>query len=310
MSSPVAIVNPYAAAGKTHTAWPAIQAKLEAKIGPVKVLRTEAPGHATVLAREALDQGAEWLIAVGGDGTLNEVVNGMIVNDQPHHPEAVLSVIMCGTGGDFRKSLGLKNTLDGYLKALSQGSIRTLDLGKVTLTAPSGQTLTRYFINISSFGMGGDVVHRIENQPLLKSLGGQAGFLLATLSSLCQFKPQRLRLRIDQTLDWQVLVLQVAVANGRVHGGGMLVAPEAELDDGWFDLIILTGIGPLQAAITFPRVYRGQHLSAPAVRHLRCRSLQAEPLGKEPVWLELDGEALGRLPAQFEILPRRLRIKA
>lgn len=310
MHSVVAIVNPYSEAGKTGSAWPRIQARLEARIGPVKSLLTKARGHATELTREVLAQGAEWLIVVGGDGTLNEVVNGMMFADQPRNPNAVLSLIMRGTGGDFRKSLGLENTLESYLDALTQAEIRTLDLGKVTLTGPAGQALTRYFANISSFGMGGDVVHRLENAPWLKSLGGKPGFLLATLQSLSHYKPQRVRLRIDETLDWRLSVLQVAVANGRVHGGGMQVAPEAELDDGWFELIILTGIGPLQAVVTFPRVYQGQHLYSPAVRHLRCRSLRVEPLGAEPVWLEVDGEALGRLPAQFEILPARLRIKA
>jgi len=305
----VAIVNPQSEAGKTAKAWPDILARLEARIGPLESRLTQARGHATALAREALAQGADWLICVGGDGTLNEVINGMFENDQPLNPEAQLSLIMRGTGGDFRKSLGLENTLEAYLEALATAPVRQIDLGKVTLKNEATQEFSRYFVNLGSFGMGGDVVHRIENTPWLKQMGGTPGFMLASLQSLSQFKPQRVRLQIDETLDWQIKILQVAVANGTTHGGGMRVAPLAELNDGWFDLVILTGIGPFEAALTFPRVYQGTHLSAPAVRHLRCRQLVAEALGKEPVWIEIDGETPGKLPAHFELLPGLLRLK-
>jgi diacylglycerol kinase (ATP) len=308
--SKTVIVNPHSDAGKTGKAWPKIQTQLEAVLGPFQTQFTEAPGHATQLTRAALAKGARQIISVGGDGTLNEIVNGWIENDQAINPEAELSMIMRGTGGDFRKSLGFDNSLEGYFKALDSAPVRSIDLGKVTLTNPKGPPIVRYFINISSFGMGGDVVHLLETNPLYKRLGGTPGFLMATLQSIGRFRPQRVRLRIDDTLDLQQSVRQVAIANGRAHGGGMHMAPKAELDDGWFDLVVLTGVGPLEVAMTLPRVYQGHHLDAPCIRYLRCRQVIAESLDKEPFWIEADGESLGCLPAKFELLPGLLKLKA
>lgn len=307
---PVFIVNPHSETGKTGKNWPGIQAQLKSRFGRFDVQLTEGPGHATALTREALRNGATRIVSVGGDGTLNEVLNGWLEEDRPLNPEAELGLIMRGTGGDFRKSLGLENDLNSYLDTLAKTPARRVDVGKVTLTGKDGQPVKRYFINIGSFGMGGDVVNLIENSPLHKHLGGTPGFLLATLQSMARFRPQRVRLKIDHTLDLQQSILHVAVANGQAHGGGMRVAPKAQIDDGWFELVVLTGVGPLEAAMTLPRVYTGQHLEAPCVRYLRCRHLVAEPLDTAPLWLEVDGESPGKLPATFELLPRLINLKA
>ncbi len=309
-TQPVFIVNPHSESGKTGKNWPGIQTQLKARFGNFDVHLTEGPGHATALTREVLKSGASRIVSVGGDGTLNEVLNGWLEDDQPLNSEAELGLIMRGTGGDFRKSLGLDNDLNSYLETLASTPARRVDIGKVTLTGKDGQPVKRYFINIGSFGMGGDVVHVIENSPLHKYLGGTPGFLLATLQSMARFRPQRVRLKIDHTLDLQQSILQVAVANGQAHGGGMRVAPKAQIDDGWFELIVLTGVGPVEAAMTLPRVYVGQHLEAPCVRYLRCRHLVAEALDQAPIWLEVDGESPGKLPATFELLPRRINLKA
>lgn len=306
---PLFIVNPHSESGKTGKSWPGILSQIQSRFGKVDVSLTEGPGHATALTREALKKGATQVVSVGGDGTLNEVLNGWFEEDQPLNPEAELGLIMRGTGGDFRKSLGLENELKIYLDTLAEAPVRQVDVGKVTLTQADGSPIQRYFLNISSFGMGGDVAHLIASSPLHKNLGGTPGFLLATLQSMARFRPQQVRLKIDDTLDLQQSVLQVAVANGVAHGGGMLVAPKAQIDDGWFELVILTGVGPLEAALTLPRVYLGQHLDAACVRYLRCRQLVAEPLGQAPIWLEVDGESPGKLPAKFELLPRRINLK-
>jgi diacylglycerol kinase (ATP) len=309
MSAIAVIVNPHAQSGQTGRHWPRLEASLKQQLGAFRVLRTERAGHARALAQQALNEGSDWLIAVGGDGTVHEVVNGMIENDQPLNPQAVLSVLMSGTGADFQRSFATPRDLKARISALRSAPVRSLDIGKVTFQNHQNQLDSRYFVNIGSFGLGGDVVNRLEKGGIFKKLGGKAGFMLATLQTLSTYHPHRVRLRIDDSLDLQLSMLQVAVANGRFHGGGMQVAPLAESDDGWFDLVILTGIGTLQAALLFPSVYQGRHLGAPAVRHLRCRQISAEALGSEPIWLELDGESPGKLPAHFELLPGLLRLR-
>lgn len=305
-----AIVNPASQSGKTRKNWPHIHRYLESRLGPVQYALTEGPRHATQLTREALQSGVRQLLVVGGDGTLNEVVNGWFENDQPLQPEAVLSLLMQGTGGDFRKSLGLQNTLESYVQAMLGAPVQNLDVARVRLTGNQGEPVVSYFANIASFGLGGEVVNLLAHSEFLKGLGGTPGFLLATLQTLAQYQPMRVKLSLDQGPAEELLVYHVAAANGRYQGGGMFIAPCAELNDGQLDVIVLADVSKLTATLTFPQVYLGQHLSSPHVRYLRARQLKAEPVDHRPVWIELDGELPGRLPAEIEILPQCLKLKA
>lgn len=307
------VLNSSSGRGKAGRIWPELGQILKARYGDYQLQTTRGPGDATGLAREALRQGADWILAVGGDGTLNEVLNGFFeTNGELINPAAQLSVLMVGTGGDFKRSLGLSRDPQQALEQILERPARRLDIGRIELSAADGQPLRRYFINIASFGMGGDVSTRLNQSRLAARLGGKAGFLLSTLETIVQFRGQPVRILLDSEqgeLELKTRIYQVAVANGRYHGGGMHVAPHAQLEDGLFEVIILPDCGLSHSLRSFGKVYSGRHLTDPQIYCLQAQRLVAEPLGPEPVLLEVDGETPGRLPARFEILPQYLNFK-
>lgn len=308
------ILNPAAARGRSLKRWPEIAAALATEGVQADLHTTRSAGHATALARERLQQGQRWLIAVGGDGTLNEVVNGFFDADgQPLAPEAWLSVLMCGTGGDFARTLRQPADLQQAVRQLVQAAPRQIDIGRLDCQQATGAACTRYFINIASLGLGGAVSYRLNQSRLLARLHGQLAFLLATLHTFAEFKPRRVSLRWakdGQTQTLQLPIQQVAVANGRFHGAGMQVAPLAELDDGQFDVVLLEATPRLRSLLSLARVYKGQHLHDPGVRWFATDALEVSAEGPAPVWLECDGENPGCLPARFRLLPRSLWLKA
>ena len=302
------IMNPASARGRTARQWSQWGSVLKEHIGDYRLLTTTAPGEATLLARKALTSGADWLIAVGGDGTLNEVINGFFDEQGQHiNPQACLSVLMCGTGGDFRRSLGLSGDPIEAIQALAERPIRSIDVGKAVLTGFDGAPKTHYFLNIASFGLGGEAAHRLNHSKLAARLGGKAGFMWATLETLARFKPKRVVLTIDGHMRLKAPIRQVVLANGSYQGGGMYMAPKADLCDGLLDLIILEDHGLLHSLQGFSKVYRGTHLEDPKIQFLQINTLKAE--AQDQVMLELDGETPGVLPARFEVLPHVLLFK-
>lgn len=303
------IMNPASARGRTKRHWAELGPKLEAKAGPYRLHETTGHGDATRLTREALQQGAGWILAVGGDGTLNEVLNGFFDGEQLIHPQARLSVLMSGTGGDFKRTLNLSANPAEALDQVLARPVRRLDVGRLRLVGNDGQPVLRHFINIASFGLGGEVSTRLNESLLAARLGGKPGFLLATLETLASFKPQVIKLSLSGPqgpFSLQSRLRQVAIANGRFHGGGMQMAPQADPADGLFDVVMLEDHGLLHSLTNFPKVYQGAHLGTPGIRYLQATRIEAEPLGEAPVLLEVDGETPGRLPASFEILPSAL----
>lgn len=300
------ILNPSSGRGRVKRQWPALARRLEAAVGPFELHETTGPGDATILTREALQAGADWILSVGGDGTLNEVLNGFFEGDQMIRPQARLSVLMIGTGGDFKRTLELSPDPEQALDQILARPVRRLDVGRLRLIGNDGEPATRYFINIASFGLGGEVSNRLNESKLAARLGGKPGFMLATLETLAAFRPKEIRIAIEGPggpLHIETRIRQVAVANGRYHGGGMHVAPRALPDDGSFELVMLEDHGLLHSLTSFGKVYRGAHLGDPLIRSLPVTRVAAEPVGQDPILLEVDGETPGRLPAEFEILP-------
>jgi YegS/Rv2252/BmrU family lipid kinase len=309
-----AIVNPRSGGGRTGRAWRLISDALEAELGPVRPHFTSSASTprylpATELTRNALRTGAQLVVAVGGDGTINEVVNGFFENGAPINPDAHLAILNTGTGGDFRKTFDMPEELEGCVKRIGQGSTRRIDLGRVTFTSDDGIEDIRYFNNIASFGLSGEVVRAVNRAGVSKLFGGAFAFLWATLATSFRFRPHRVRITSDEGLDETMNVGVCAVANGRFFGGGMMIAPHAEPDDGRFDIItmrdtkfsdMLTGSGALRD---------GTHLANPKVHQAHARLLTATPLDSRPVLLDIDGESPGRLPAKFEILPGALTLR-
>lgn len=306
------VLNPVSGRGRTARQWPELGALLTQLAGPFVLSQTTAPGVATTLTRRALHDGADWILAVGGDGTLNEVVNGFFDGENLINPQATLSVLMSGTGGDFRRSLDLSPDPKRALSQIVERQSRPFDVGRLRLTGHDGEPLLRHFINIASFGLGGEVSNRLNNSQLAARLGGKPGFMLATVEAMAVFRPRPVKLQITGPggeLGLQTRIRQVAVANGRYHGGGMHMAPKALPDDGLFDIVMLEDHGQIHSFTSFAKVYRGKHLEDPLIRHLQATRLIAEALDGATVLLEVDGETPGKLPASFEILPGILNFR-
>jgi YegS/Rv2252/BmrU family lipid kinase len=302
------IVNPSAQNGQLGRRWPELGASLRRELGSFEDAMTTCQGDATRLAREAIDAGVDTVVAVGGDGTTNEVVNGFFDGDRPRTTTTSLAVLPFGTGGDFRKSIDMPRDTREAARVLAAGHTRTIDVGHLELTGRDGAPQARIFINIASFGVSG-LVDEYVNQTS-KRLGGRLSFMLATARAGITYDNQRVRLVFDgdQAAAVDTTIYLVAVANGRYFGGGMHVAPQAELDDGQFDVVAMGDMGKWDLVRHGRRIYSGTHLGLDKVSHRRARTVRAEPIGDSRVRLDVDGETPGVLPATFRVLPAALRL--
>ncbi len=299
------VVNPMSAGGALGRRWMELAGTIRRHL-PFEEVRTRRPGDATRLAREALVSGADRVVAIGGDGTINEVVNGFFDGDQLVRPGAALGVLPFGTGGDFRKTIHMPRDVDAAARILARGTLRRIDVGLLELTGHDGGAVTRIFANIASFGISGLVDQLVNTSS--KALGGRLSFLVATARAGLKYKNQRVRMVFDgdQAGARDVTIQTVAVANGRYFGGGMYIAPKAELDDGQFDVVVLGDFDIKDMLVHGRHLYSGTHLKLDKVSFRRARTLQALPLDGEDVELDVDGENPGTLPATFRILPAAL----
>jgi YegS/Rv2252/BmrU family lipid kinase len=302
MTSPfgplVLIANPNAGRGTVSKALSRVERVLTEKNLTYRVVRTTHPGHATEVARQALSNGERYLVAVGGDGTVHEVVNGMVCAGGPVAADAVLGVVAAGSGCDFVRSFGLPPDAEQAAAQLAGDEVRTIDVG--TVTCADGNT--RCFVNIAEAGLGGAVVARAAN--LGRFLGGvryAAGFWL----TLPRFRPATVRLDASgQFHAWRAY--NVVVANCRFYGGGMQISPNSDPGDCLLDILVMTGPRS-DSFTTLPKVYKGAHLPHRNIAELRAAQLTIEAEPGFPV--EADGEVLGVTPASFGIIPAAIRLK-
>ncbi len=308
MSHTTVVVNPNSQNGALGRRWPEVARALRRALDGFDTLFTESPGDATALTREALSAGSERIVAVGGDGTLSEVVNGFFHAGEAISPDATLGVIPFGTGGDFRRTVGLPTDLSSAAQVIADGATRRIDVGLLEYRQHDGEAGSQVFVNIASFGISG-VVDRLVNESS-KRLGGRLSFMLGSLRATWQYSNQRVQLWFDDDRDDAIdmTINTVAIANGCYFGGGMNMAPDAELDDGFFDVVAIGDISRREAIMSAPRLYRGTHLSLDKVSHRRARTVHAVPLGREPVELDVDGETPGILPASMRVLPQALSL--
>jgi YegS/Rv2252/BmrU family lipid kinase len=301
------VVNPASAGGRTRRRWPALHVALKAAGVLHDVHHTTAPFDATAATRAALSAGYTRVVAAGGDGTLNEVVNGFFTPDGVAiNPDAILGMLPSGTGGDFRRTAGLPTDPDELAAILRANHTRRIDAGRVVYDDPA--TPARQFINIADCGVGGEVVARV-NSSAHKGGGfrGTAVFLGISLKALTTFGGRPVRL----TLGGEVVEMEiqnVVIANGRCFGGGMRIAPDAELDDGLFDVVVLPALGRIRTLTAVPSVYRGTHLRQPGVLVRRLATIRVEPLDHRPLLFDIEGEQIGRAPATLTCLPGVLNV--
>jgi diacylglycerol kinase (ATP) len=293
----VVIVNPHSGRGASL---PGIERALRDAGLDYRIARTGGRGHATELAREALEGGARYLVAAGGDGTVHEVINGMLGDDgRPVAADAVLGVVACGSGCDFVRSFGLPGDVAGAVRRLAGGDgLRRIDVGRLTCVPG----VTRYFANIAEAGLGGSVVARTAGLP---GFLGAARYLAGFWLTLPGFRPATVRLEADgQAYQWRAH--NVVVANCRFYGGGMQISPASEPDDSALDVLVMAG-PKSEAFTTVPRVYRGTHLPHRNIATLRAGRVQVD--ADPPFDIEADGELLGTTPATFEVIAGAIRLK-
>jgi YegS/Rv2252/BmrU family lipid kinase len=306
----VVVINPRAQNGALGRRWPELAGVLRRELGGFEEAITTAPGDATRLSRQAVDAGADTVVAVGGDGTISEVAAGFFDGPAPRTDRAALGVLPFGTGGDFRRTIGVPRDVAAAARIIARRALRPIDVGHLRharRAADGGGEGERVFVNIASFGMSA-LVDELANASS-KRLGGKVSFLLASARAGLRYQNRRVRLTFDGdaagALD--LTINTVAVANGRYFGGGMFVAPHAELDDGAFDVVAMGDFGKADLLLSGHRMYRGTHLSMDKVSSRRAREVRAEALDGE-VALDVDGETPGVLPATFRVLPRALSL--
>ena len=308
---PHLIVNPASASGRTGRHFDAIARAVRSAVGDFDCSFTERRGHGVLLAREVSRAGVDLVVAVGGDGTASEVVDGLMLErgaGGAHDGGSAFGFISRGTGGDLRRSLGCPVDATGAALALAGSAERVIDLGWVEFVGHDGKPEARHFVNVAGFGIAGRVVRDVERMG--KALGGKATFMLASAKALMGWHDQPVRWRADGGPWREDRVTSLSMCNGRFFGGGMMVAPAARMDDGLFDVTLWKGLGFVDFALKKGMLYDGSHLRLPNTSTLRARVVEAEPLGRDPVLLDVDGEQPGMLPARFTILAGVLRARA
>ena len=283
------IINPASARGATLRTWADARKEVVAAGVDFDEHVTTNAGEATKVTRDALNAGTARIVAVGGDGTLGEVVNGYfdscggVINS-----DASIGLLPSGTGSDFRRSLGLTSRSD-WIRTLISSETRLLDAARAEFQDPDGATASRTFINVASFGLGGDVSALVNRwrDSLPRWIGGSAA----------PVRTSEREMAINSNL--------VVVANGRFAGGGMMLAPHAELDDGLLDVIVTDNVTRLDVITELPRIQRGAHLKNPKVTEMRARQVSIN--SEEPMAIDLDGEMVGFTPARLRVLPSAIR---
>jgi diacylglycerol kinase (ATP) len=306
------VVNPKSGNGRTGRDWKSIEHALGAIYPSMSVGFTRKHGEATALVRYALREGHHEVVAVGGDGTINEAVNGMFDTSGTAPPDSVFAFVTSGTGGDFRKSFGIEPGTGAAIARLKRASVRRVDVGRVTCLTKTGEPTMRYFINIASFGLSGVIVDSVNRARIAKLFGGSFAFAFHSAAAMLRYRNRAVRIIVDGAEDEIATISTVAVANGQYFGGGMRVAPGAVLDDALFDVVVMGGAPKGKALSEMKLIYTGEHIHKPHVRVLRGQHIVAAPVaetGGYAVLVETDGEAAGRLPATFEILPRALNLR-
>ena len=313
MSLPIIIINPESGGGVTRDAWPKIASDLATHCGAFKPVFTTRPGQGIELAADAARRGTKLIVACGGDGTISEVANGIIAAGT----DAELGILPSGTGGDFRKTIGIPKRSSDAAMILRDGRTRRIDIGKVTFTRDDGEHESRYFLGVASFGMSADVIGRVKNSgsawlPVKGPtwLSGRLSFGVAMAQSAVTTEATRVVVQLDDDPARHLTVANLCIANARYFGGGMKIAPHAKLADGKFDVVSIGELGAARILANAPRIYLGSHLGMSEVGHALARKILARPVEKEDlIQIEVDGELPGSLPATFQVIPMALNVR-
>lgn len=302
------VVNPMSGAGRTGALLGQLEAEARRVFGAVDVRVTATPGAGSAHADAAAREGAELVIAVGGDGTANEVVNGLLASGAP---SASFALLPAGTGSDLAKSLAMPSDWATALEAIRGAPTLPTDVMLGRFTTEHGQ-VHRYGVNVIGMGLAGRVV-RYANQSS-KRLGGTATFLISTLRAFATHRPTWASLSWEgadgANASWEGELLNLFISNGRYCGGGMLTGPSARMDDGLLDVAIVEPTSVVRSLGGIGSLYDGTISALPHVRSFQARSLRAAPSRGSVLLCDVDGEQPGVMPAEVQCLSGLLRVRA
>lgn len=301
---PLLIVNPTSSNGAAGRSLDGISRRVRASLGDFDTQLTRAIGDGAALGRQAAEAGRRLVVAVGGDGTASEVIDGLLGGGY----RGEFGFIPCGSGGDFRRSLGIPSDAAGAVRQLVGPDRRQVDLGRIEFSGPDGAPRVRHFCNVASCGITAGIARNVNLGS--KLLGGPVAFTLAAGRALLGWRDQAVRWRVDGGPWVEEAITALSVCNGRYFGGGVMVSPGAQLDDGLLDVTVWKGYSAIDFVLLQPKLRDGRHVRLARTRVLRGREIEVEPMGGARVLLEVDGEQPGTLPARFTVLPRALTLRA
>ena len=303
------IVNPFAGAGKSQKKWPEIENKILKMFDHIEVIITTKRGEATEISRNGILRGIKCIVAVGGDGTISEVASGffnekgkLLKKPGPNSP--VLGIIATGSGSDLIKTLKIPRKIDEVLKLLAEQKTGIIDMGLVKFKNFQGKNQTRPFINVADIGIGGEVIEILEKQG--KGIFPAVSYYLATLKGLIRYKNKHVQITIDKKRNLSGEYNAVIVANAKFFGGGMMIAPNADPHDGFFDVVMIHGMNKREMLTSFSKIRSGKHIFHDKVDVVRARHIRVD--SKERALLDLDGELPGECPVEFLMVPKAISV--
>jgi YegS/Rv2252/BmrU family lipid kinase len=300
------IVNPHSAGGATGRRWQEIESRLRQRLSvPFDVAFTQHACHATTLAREAAGRYG-CVVAMGGDGTINEVLNGLVDDNGPLRSDLRLAIIPRGTGADFVRTLGIPRDLEGAAARVARGQVREVDLAKVHFRDFAGQDTLRFFINEGEIGLGAATCQAVNRSS--KRLGPRLTYMWSTIVTVLRYRDHWVTLTLDGGQPWRIHLSNAWLANGQYSGSGIRMAPHARLDDGLLDVVAIAHMGLIEKIVRLRKLRSGEFIGQPGVTYTTARHIEAR--SEETVLIEVEGEPIGTLPATFELLDKRLKVVA
>jgi len=299
----IAIINLTAGGGKTKKDWPKIDNILRKEGIRFEPFFTDRRLHASIIARNKIKEGYSKIIVVGGDGTMNEVINGLFAQERIHTTEVMLGMISVGTGNDWARMFNIPADYEGAVRTIKEQKTFIQDAGLVTYRK-NGKAWNRYFINIAGLGFGARVVER-SNRMKDKGKSGPALYFYNIFLSLIKYKSKKAAIEIDGT-TYTRKVFSLNVGIGKYNGGGMIQVPHAIADDGLYSITLIKKMGKLNVLANVKRLYNGSIVQHSRVETYMARTVQIN--GSIPLHLETDGETLGHGPVSFRIIPKSVRV--
>jgi diacylglycerol kinase (ATP) len=295
------LINPTSGGGSAGKNWATIRNHVESKLGKFSFEFSTSRGHAKELAFQAGRNSVEKIIVIGGDGTISEVVTG--VRASGNH-DLTIGVLNLGTGGDFCRTLGVPGDVELALEKILSGRVTEIDIGQINYLNNQGKVEERNFINITGCGMSGLVVKTINQS---KKIFGGFSYYLASLQNFFSYRNQKIKLHLDNQEPKNFQIVNLAICNGQYFGGGMNISPKSSITDGLFHIVVIENWTALQKILYSSKLYNGSILNAPGVHCFTAKKVKVIPEEGSEVFIDNDGEDIGKVPLEATILPKAIK---